>query len=419
MKSLFDNVEVPKPNTKELPSSHLRAFGNLENKLVYVNKLDELRESPPNIVVAEAVRSIQFSQNNFTPQRLIKKSKYVMSIGVFKQLWSDPRTGTKILKPAAVKFKKIFRPYIGQDLHNKSILVTRTGGIGDLLFIKPNLDFLKKKYPTCTIYFACGPQYHAMVETWDCIDELHTLPFPLKYLTKSNYHVIFEGVIERCKESHTKNAYQLFTRWMGLNLPDDFLIPKQKAKPDIVEECKKYLEEHNIKQFFIMQLRASSPIRTPRTEFWVKMIEKLIKRDKKRNIIITDSPHVSDNIDLFILSLPDELQPHVFNFAKISKTLDKSIALASLADCAISTDSSLIHIAASLGIPVFGVYGPFPGHIRMSTYHKCSWVDAKEKCAPCFIHGHRNCPNSDCHHSKCYDNINMDECIKKIEGIIQ
>ena len=218
MKSLFDDVAFPKANTKDLPNAHLRAFGNLENKLVFVDELEELRNDPPNIVIAEAVRSIQFSQNNFTPQQLIKKSRYVMSIGVFKQLWIDPRTETKILKPAPIKFKKIFRPYIGQELHAKSILVTRTGGIGDLLFIKPNLDFLKKKYPTCTIYFACGPQYHAMVETWDCIDKLLTLPFPVKYLTRSNYHVIFEGVIERCKEAHTKNAYQLFTRWMGLNI---------------------------------------------------------------------------------------------------------------------------------------------------------------------------------------------------------
>jgi len=62
-------------------------------------------------------------------------------------------------------------------------LVFRTGGIGDLLFIQPNLIYLKEKYPTCTINFACGPQYQSMVETWDCVDNVVDLPFSLVDLT--------------------------------------------------------------------------------------------------------------------------------------------------------------------------------------------------------------------------------------------
>ena len=109
----------------------------------------------------------------------------------------------EILKPARMQFKNIYRPYNGQDLTNKTILVTRQGGIGDLLFIQPNLIYLKEKYPSCTIKFACGPQYQSMIEEWDCIDEILDLPFPVDemFTFNSDYQLVFEGVIERCKEA--------------------------------------------------------------------------------------------------------------------------------------------------------------------------------------------------------------------------
>jgi ADP-heptose:LPS heptosyltransferase len=296
--------------------------------------------------------------------------------------------------------------------------VTRTGGIGDLLFIQPNIRHLKKKYPTCTIKFACGPQYHAMVETWDCVDELLTLPFTVGHLTKSHYHAFFEGVIERCHQAKTVNAYHLFSKWLGLNLSDEELIPIQKPKPELVDFCNTYLDKNNVESpFIIMQLRASSIIRTPRPELWKKLIEKLVTRDHK--IIITDSPHAASQVDDFIKSLNVECQDSVLNFAHESETLAHSIALTSLAKVSVSTDSSLMHISASMSVPAFGLYLPFPASVRLSTYKNVDWADSKDaKCAPCFLHGNNPCPKSSDDHPICYDTIDIDECIEKIEGLI-
>ena len=401
---------------KIFPSSpqELRKFG-IQEKPGSVRNLEELRNSPHNIVVAEALINILFSQNRFRPQQLKKKLNYVMGLGVYEQLKYDEQRDIKVLRPSDLKFKKLYRPYIGQNLANKRLMVWRTGGIGDLLFIQPNLKYLKELYPTCEIIIGCGPQYQAMVEDWDCIDEVVDLPFPTQYLMRANYHAIFEGVIERCLEAHTTNAYNLFTRWLGLNLPNDKLIPTQKVKEEKLEECKKILSEFNLEgmKFTIIQMRASSPIRTPNPKVWAEIIDQLTKKDHA--VVITDAAHASESIDVFIKHLIKD-KDLVFNFAKYSTSLDYTIALTSLAELAISTDTALVHIAAALGVKSFGLYGPFPGEIRLSTYPKARWINAEHHCAPCFLHGHLSCPNSDivgC--PQCYNRLNIDEVVRRLE----
>jgi len=415
--------KTPEYTAKDIPKSAMRAFGLADGgQLSIVEKLMELRKQPPNFVIAESLKNANFSQNNFSEQQLRKKKsgikpKYVMNIGVYKQLWFDPYRNWKVLRPAQMKFKNIYRPYTGQDLEDKTLLVTRTGGIGDLLFIQPNLYHLKELYPSCTIKFSCGPQYHAMVEAWDCVDEVLELPFTVQHLTKSHYHAFFEGVIERCKQARHVNAYNLFSKWLGLDLPDEKLIPKQKPKSEMIDIVKKWLKDNSVDDFIILQLRASSIIRTPRPTVWKELIEAIV--DKGHKVIITDGPNAAPQIDDFIKGLNEKCQEMVLNFAHVSKTLDYSIALTSLAKLAVSTDSSLMHIAASLGTPAFGLFFPFPGNIRASTYKNVDWVEPKNvHCAPCFLHGSQPCYNSKDKHSQCYDTLDTDECIEKIEKLL-
>lgn len=411
--------DIPTREFRPVSNPVLRALGLNRQNIKHVNTIDELRNDPPNIVIAEATRSIKFVQNWFKEQILEKKKRYVMGLGVYQQLHYDQR-GTKILKPTSLRFKNIYRPYLGENAENKTILVFRTGGIGDLLFIQPNLRYLKEKYDNCYIKFACGPQYQPMVKNWDCIDEVIDLPFPASILVKADYHMLFEGVIERCKEAETINSYNLFSRWLGLDLPDKLLIPKQNPKEHLVGKCEEILAPwvRNVgSDFIVMQLRASSPVRTPRHEFWIKIINSLNKRGL--NVVLTDNPRQADNIQKFINMLDNPSKN--FNFCKHSESIDYTIALTSLSMGTVATDSALGHIAASLDVPCFGIYGPFPGEIRLKTYPKSSWVDAKRHCAPCFIHGHRPCPYASPEgYSPCYDElIDTDQKLETISSMIE
>jgi ADP-heptose:LPS heptosyltransferase len=386
-----------------------------------VDTLEELKKQPPNIIIADCIKNIAFIQNHFKSQNLKKKNKYVMSLGIYQQLHYDMERNIKILKPSKIKFQNIYRPYSGQNLDNKILFVSRTGGIGDILFIQPNLVYLKNKYPTCKIIFGCGPQYQSMLEGWDCIDEIVNIPFPFSNLMKSDYHLFFEGVIERCKKAEKKNAYNLFSEWMGLNLEDKLLCPKQKPKIEKVYECKKILKEKfNIKEkdFIIIQMKASSPIRTPEPNWWLKIINKLTYMGY--NILISDLPNEADGIDNFINYVNDKNK--VFNFSKYSKTLDYCIAMTSLAQMILSVDSSLIHIAASLNIKSFGIFGPFPGKIRLSTYPNAYWIDANTNCSPCFIHGSNPCKKAienNKKYSPCYQYIDINNLCDQVRQIYQ
>jgi len=409
---------------KPIQPTILKKFGLEENNVKQVKDLKELRKSPPNIIIAESKKKFGFIQNFFKKQIIKKKTKYIMGLGVFQQLQHDRvNTKVKLLIPSKVKFKNIYRPYKGQNLNGKTILIFRTGGAGDLIFINPNLIYLKEKYPTCKILFACGPQYQPMVENWDCIDKVLDLPFEFQYLQQADYHILFEGVIERCEEAKTSNAYNLFSKWIGLDLPDDKLIPYQKPKEDLVKKCNNFLKQWNIQdeKIVLMQLRASSPIRTPSHEFWVKIVDELNKRGYQ--VILTDNPRQTEQIDNFIKLLK---KPEMtFNFCEHSKSFDYTIAITSLCTATISTDSALSHIAASLDVYSFGIFGPFPGEIRLKTYPKAAWVDAKRKCGPCFIHGHEPCREAGKDgYSPCYtDLIDTDEklniVIDKFEELIK
>jgi len=407
---------------KPLSSTTMRNLGIKKEDIKIVADLEELKEYPPNIIIATATKNLSFVQNYFKTQELKKRTNYVMGLGVFQQLHANPKFEVKYLKASPIKFKNLYKRYNGEDLSGKTLLVFRTGGIGDLLFIQPNLIFLKKKFPDCKIHFACGPQYQSMVETWNCIDKVLDLPFTLQSLKEADYHALFEGVIERCTLAQTNNAYNLFSRWLGLDLPNNLLVPHQKAKQERVDFCLEKLQNWNLKpkKFILTQLRASSPIRTPRPDFWARIINSLIK--KGHNILITDNPRQADNVDNFIDHYIDNKEK-VFNFCRESISLDYSIAVTSLASCVVATDSAMNHIASSLGVKSFGIYGPFPGSIRMKTYPNATWIDATRYCGPCFIHGQKPCPHNVGGYSPCYDDlINTEEklqsVVKKITDLL-
>lgn len=428
MNNQFNAVSLPTGQKQHEPEMgkpiskfELSQLGIDLASLKIVETLEEISKYPPNIVIAQCLKNISFVQNKSKLQHIKKKRKYVMGLGTYQQLHYDFRTNAKILKPS-IRFSNIYRPYKGQDLNNKIILIWRTGGIGDLLFIQPNLKYIKEKWPESIIWFACGPQYQPMVEDWDCVDRLLDLPFDFGYLIDSDYHCIFEGIIERTKVAETTNAYELFTTWMGLNIPVERRIPEQDIKVDMEEKALKVLEEWDIDSddFIVMQIKASSPIRTPSYNMWKKLTEALVEKGHK--IVITDGKHNNDYIETFRGKLDEETRKSVFNFSLHSESLDSTIALSSLSKLVVGTDSALLHLATAVNVPCFGIYGPFTGDIRLSTYPQADWINCKTKdinCAPCFVHGNNPCKNSVDGFSLCYENIDIDECMEKIDRLLE
>jgi ADP-heptose:LPS heptosyltransferase len=399
---------------------------NEKEVLAHYDTLDDLRNSTPGMAIGTAVKDFWFSIDRKKKQLFKKDSSRILSLFLFQKLSVDPE-GNQCLRPADIQFKTEYNKYNGEDLSGKTLLVWRTGGIGDLLFIQPNLRYLKKKYPTCKIWFGCSPAYYSLINNWKCLDKIVTLPTKYELFKQADYHITFEGVIERCKEAQHVNAYRLFANWMGLDIPDEELIPIQylKKKNNLAVLTK--LKEFGLGpyQYITMQVRTSSPVRTPSLECWKRIMIPLL--EDGHNIVICDSPHMSRQIDMLIKTIvPSELREKVFNFCEFSPTIDYCASLINYSRMVISPDSSYTHISAALKVPVLGVYGAFPGSVRMSLYKNAEWIEPEQNDATCqfggrwcCLHGHKPCPVNDHGMSPCFNEIDFDEAHVKISKLLK
>lgn len=390
--------------------------------------IEELRKHVPNMVLGEAVDTFSFSINHGTPKPFPKGSKKVISMYVYKCLEYDPKTRKKQLKPSDITFRDAYRPYRGQDLNGKRLLVWRTGGIGDLLFIQPNLRWLKENFD-CEILFSCSPVYYPLLDHWKgCFDKVVDFPIDFVNLDKTDYHITFEGVIERCEEAEYTNAYKLFSKWMYTQPKKENLIPKLHPIKKEDEAVKDILRDNKIDpySYVVFQFRASSPIRTPSTELWKKIVYEVVDRGYK--VIVTDSPRMTDKLDIMLhRDFDSKYRDKIFNFSSFSKTLSTSISLVNLSKMIVAPDSSFIHIAAGLNVPVLGIYGAFSGDVRMSTYKNVGWVEPpenKEVCEYggryCFSHGHTPCKwtkKGKC--VPCYDHIKTEDINNGLDYLLK
>ena len=95
-------------NVKSISPMMLYSMGVPKENFQIFDTIEELRQNPPNIIIAQCTQTVKYLQNDFPKEQcLMKKEKYVMAAGVYQQLHFDPRTKLEFLKPAELKFKNI------------------------------------------------------------------------------------------------------------------------------------------------------------------------------------------------------------------------------------------------------------------------------------------------------------------------
>jgi ADP-heptose:LPS heptosyltransferase len=359
-----------------------------------VNKLDDLLNHPPFMVNIQTKTNCNMDIDG-TIVSLSSSNPYIMPIDFYIKA-SRGENNNKILKPHRKKFVDIFKRYRGQNLDNKQLLIFRTGGLGDLMFSQPIVKYLKEKYPTCKIVYATAPKFTHIFNSWPTglVDKVTTIPFHMNHMINSDYHLSFEGVIERCEEAKKENCYDLFSRFAGLNIDhrDEKykieLIPNQV----ILNELKK---EKNIPDnFVVVQMKASSPIRVMPSVHWSNIISELNKNNI--NVVYLDLPQRTPLYDQFVEHYNLDKSKN-FNLCNLSKNINYAINILSISSGIVAIDSSMTHFGPALGIPTLGIYGSFRGDIRMKYYKNSDWVETiNSDCPimPCYFHSHQisKCP---------------------------
>ena len=342
----------------------------------------------------------------------------VAPYNVYRQLKTD-RQGRNVLKPYRNKFSEYFRRYAGEDLSGKSLLVWRTGGLGDIMFSQPIIQYLKKKYPTCRIIYATIPRNIGLLTCWPLglVDRVVSMPFSLELLKTTDYHLTFEGCIERCRQAERDNCYDIFQEMANVKFDPREYPVKLNTHPQIIEALRPIFEGNKV---VLVQPRATSVLRTLPQTTLTKITKGL--QDLGFFVGFADSIERSTQIKMIAQSMQKDVDlAKIMNLASVSKGPEFAIAMSSLCSGAIVTDSAYSHFFPALGKPVVGIYGAFKGVLRMRYYDNADWVEPPtdwNECGhkPCFFHESKlfECPYiKDKKLPGCLEAINVDEVLNK------
>ena len=382
--------------------------------------IEDIKKVPPRIVCVKTTNNFSWNING-VDLTFFKDQEYVMPIGLFFKHRKDNNKQV-VFKPTKSTFADIFNRYNGQDLTDKTLLMWRFGGIGDLMFAQPLIKYLKEKYPTCKIIFATAPRNRIVFDSWpkNLLHKSDNMPFSKKLLEEADYHLTFEGSIERCKEAHTKPSHDVFKEMAGVNfnVPD---YPVELIPDPVIYNRLKNIIPPNV---VAIQIQASSVLRNLPIPNVVNIMAKLSEKGYVPAVI--DSKKESDNIDIFIDNLKSA-GVNALNLAQYSDTLKHAIAILNCCTGVIATDSAMTHIAAGLNKPVVGLYGPFRGEILMVHYKTGDWVNGSDgwnMCgkAPCYYHDNnkKNCPYiANNKPPGCLQSIKTEEVIEKFEKLVE
>lgn len=272
-----------------------------------------------------------------------------------------------------------YRQYRGQSLRGKSLLLWRTGGFGDLLFLTPLLRELKRRWPDCHLTVACRPKYHMVFRNNPDVDQLLALPVPLRVLHTHDYHLHFEGTIEKSTDANT-HAVDLFARHAGLKIKDRTVTYSlTAAERRIGQDTVRKLDPQGRFRHVAIHVRASSPVRT----YPWKQLEQVVRGLVERRCQVYLLGGFGEGGQVRV--------PGVFNFCGAFPEMTSTVSLLAACDLLIAPDSSLTHFAGALDVPTIALYGPFPARVRTRFYPHCLALEPDYPCAPCFTHGHMPC----------------------------
>jgi ADP-heptose:LPS heptosyltransferase len=348
---------------------------------------------------------------------------YVMSDHMFRQIKSK----YAYVIESHYDLGDLYKPVDGSDMTGKNLLVWRTGGIGDLLFMSPCIKKLKEMYPGLKVRLACASKYSPLWDEHDLLDDgrSYPIPFSLSLIEWADYHLHFEGIIESGGRAEYIHAVDLFMEYFKLEgkMKDHEKRPILPNVNDVNKRVRRMFRDLNIdtdKFTVLWQFKSSSPIRTFPERRVVELSDR-IAADFDWNVLLIDHPSYAPVIDKYLAE--SRSHQNVYNITSLVKSIRETISIMGYVDMLIAPDSSLTHLAGSprLDLPTLALYGPFLSAVRTKYYPKCIAIDAVwgpngTHCTPCYKHGHKPCDHAnDRGESPCFSAIKNKTIIDLLE----
>lgn len=273
----------------------------------------------------------------------------------------------------------------------KSILVWRSGGIGDLLFTFPYIYALKHRNQFLKIDFITMEKNFPIVNLNQCISKVYAEP--LEYtpeIDSYDYYIILDNFIENNPAAEVLNAYDVGAEFFRLKrVEPPFPSVLNVVLPEIRKEKKIHIA---------ISVSASVPIRNVSHLRWWDLLKGL-----DPNIFRVSLIGMNFNQDQIadIIKGTRNFNPKLEIVPVVGKSMKHIIDMFLRADkphITIGLDSGIINLFGYHGLPVIGLFGPFPSDLRLRYYEYAIGIDSISGCvfakndhSDCFLHGNGSC----------------------------
>jgi ADP-heptose:LPS heptosyltransferase len=276
----------------------------------------------------------------------------------------------------------------------RPVIFSKYSGIGDIVCTFPAALELKKRHPKATfIYnchreFSCLPRMGGITTQVTASKDIGVLGYWYWFLLSGYYHFVSDD--DRPDRVPTEVYIKDFGRPFGLVLDDAH--PRLHNDPAVIERVKALLKSKEARRGPLIVIHAgpSWPVREWPEESWAGLVREFQRLGFTNVVQLGTSNHmalgtVESAAIPGVISLVDEL------------TLEESAALISLGALFIGIDSGLLHLAAAMGTPAVGLWGPTSPQLRFSAANRRLFITSEVECQGCHhrvprLHWITGCP---------------------------
>ncbi len=311
----------------------------------------------------------------------------------------------------------------------KHILIIRLSHLGDLILTEPVIRSLSSAFPNAEIDYLTRAEYEQAVAMFDGVSRIFGLEIPgkdaslfglsesVKKMCSRRYDLVLDlhGNLRSWWIRFQLNAKKIVTypknyrarertvrkgiHTTGRHTVDLYLSALKKAGIEPTVRVPKLAIPDGEKSFrydvsavvshdggyVVLAVGASHPTKHYPMPQWVQLAEMIVKQLGAKIVIVEKEQW--DYLNLF-----DDLAQSGNLAVETGLALPDLANLISRARFAVSNDSGIMHLAAAVGIPVFGLFGPTHPSLGFAPLgEKCQALTVDEPCSPCSRHGTKVC----------------------------
>lgn len=295
----------------------------------------------------------------------------------------------------------------------KKILITRVGGIGDIILLTPIIRELNSRWPTAKIDVVCHPEFGQPLQNLPYVNAI--IPYPIKLADAKTYDcwIFFENAVERGDHTTKLHSVDCYAQRIGLTGEFDKRQEYRVTESERIWAKEGYPRINGTRRICV-QTNASAACRSyPRAKLQ-QVVAELLK--KGWEVFLMDRPG-GVKLD------PEEKIPDGLRVLTDGLTFRHRAAVMETSDCVLAPDSSLTHLAGALSVPCVSLFGPFHSDLRTKYNDTTFAINGKGDCAPCNPHNRMGmdfpakCPSKARGVCEVLENIKPERVIEKIEKV--